>query len=419
MAALSPVAGLTLVEEEQRRTRESFPPATRKRYPDSTARLHAYSTPRTRGDSLAFTLPHLPSLPIQWLETAHLCLLLLFHASSLSARSLAMLLRPEHRLRSPPATAPAPSRASISVSAPARPAVSRLPRGALRLPRAASPLRGKASSAVRASAGPAGMPSVAHREVARAVAGEAEARLGDRLLPSAVPADVAEFRNGDGTALGSLDVRRGAPGSSIDFMLQSSLHCKVPNGAIDITSLFINLNASTDAPHFVMEFIQGSPTSMVVLLDLLPRKDLALHPEYIEKYYGNTEADKQRKIIEELPQARPYLSPSLFVRSAFSPTAVFFTIDCGQGGESVLEEIVHGHLASVVKGLLQIWLGTCAGDTSEVDEGEREIMVKRDRTVRSKSIEVDLTANLPRMFGPDVSGRVIAEIRKAFGVEEA
>uniref|UniRef100_A0A453T4K4 Uncharacterized protein n=1 Tax=Aegilops tauschii subsp. strangulata TaxID=200361 RepID=A0A453T4K4_AEGTS len=135
-------------------------------------------------------------------------------------------------------------------------------------------------------------------------------------------------------------------------MLQSSLHCKVPNGAIDITSLFINLNASTDAPHFVMEFIQ----------------------------------------------------------------AVFFTIDCGQGGESVLEEIVHGHLASVVKGLLQIWLGTCAGDTSEVDEGEREIMVKRDRTVRSKSIEVDLTANLPRMFGPDVSGRVIAEIRKAFGV---
>ncbi|KAI4969719.1 hypothetical protein ZWY2020_000633 [Hordeum vulgare] len=263
------------------------------------------------------------------------------------------------------------------------------------------------------------MPSLAHREVARAVAEAAAARLGARLLPSAVPADVAEFRNGDGTALGSLDVRRGAPDSSIDFMLQSSLHCKVPNGAIDITSLFINLNASTDAPHFIMEFIQGSPTSMVVLLDLLPRKDLALHPEYIEKYYEDTEVDKQRKIIQELPQARPYLSPSLFVRSAFSPTAVFFTIDCGQGGEGTLEEIVHGHLASVVKGILQIWLDTCASDASEMEEGEREIMVKRDRTVRSKSIEVDLTANLPRMFGPDVSGRIIAEIRKAFGVQEA
>lgn len=92
----------------------------------------------------------------------------------------------------------------------------------------------------------------------------------------------------------------------IDFMLQSSLHCKVPNGAIDITSLLIFLNASTDAPHFLMEFIQGSPTSIVVLLDLLPRKDLALHPEYIERYYENTQVDKQREKVEELPQARPY-----------------------------------------------------------------------------------------------------------------
>uniref|UniRef100_A0A0D3HD69 Uncharacterized protein n=1 Tax=Oryza barthii TaxID=65489 RepID=A0A0D3HD69_9ORYZ len=46
-------------------------------------------------------------------------------------------------------------------------------------------------------------------------------------------------------------------------------------------------------------------------------------------------------------------------------------------------------------------------------------MIKRDQIVRSKSIEVDLTSNLPRMFGPDVADRVIAEIQKAFGVEPA
>jgi red chlorophyll catabolite reductase len=45
---------------------------------------------------------------------------------------------------------------------------------------------------------------------------------------------------------------------------------------------------------------------MVVILDLLPRKDLALHPEYIEKYYQNTQLDKQRDNIEELPQTHPY-----------------------------------------------------------------------------------------------------------------
>ncbi|KAF7081910.1 hypothetical protein CFC21_085815 [Triticum aestivum] len=198
----------------------------------------------------------------------------------------------------------------------------------------------------------------------------------------------------------------------IDFMLHSSLHCKVPNGAIDITSVLIFLNALTDAPHFLMEFIQGSPTSMVVILDLLPRKDLALHPEYLHKYYEHTHLDKQREKIEELPQTRPYRSPSLYVRSAVS-----VTIDCGQGGEGTLEEIVCGHLASAVKEVLQTWLHSCACDTSKMVEAEREIMIKRDQAVRLKSIEVDLTANLPRMFGPDVSGQIIAEIRQAFGVQ--
>nr|CAJ87104.1 red chlorophyll catabolite reductase [Festuca pratensis] len=324
------------------------------------------------------------------------------------------MLRLDHYLRTPPAIAPTPLTA-----------LPRIRPRALRLPREAPLPRGKTSSTIRASAPPmreaaaARMPSLAHREVARALADEAEARLGAQLMPSAVPADVAEFRNGAGNAVGTLDVRHGAPDSPIDFMLQSSLHCKVPNGAIDITSILVFLNASTDAPHFLLEFIQGSPTSMVVILDLLPRKDLALHPEYIQKYYQNTQLDKQRENIEELPQTRPYRSTSLFVRSACSPTAVSVSIDCGQGGESILEEIVCGHLASVAKGVLQIWLDNCTGNTSEMVQVERDIMVKRDQVVRLKSIEVDLTANLPRMFGPEVSGRVIAEIRRAFGVQEA
>ena len=74
---------------------------------------------------------------------------------------------------------------------------------------------------MRASAGPDATvkraPEMAQREVARAVADQAVARLGARLLPSAVPADVAEFRNGAGNAVGSLDVHRGSPGSSVHF----------------------------------------------------------------------------------------------------------------------------------------------------------------------------------------------------------
>lgn len=327
------------------------------------------------------------------------------------------MLRQQLYLRLLPATTPAVVAASapLSCSLPSLAAVC-IPR--LRPPR----LRGKASSFVRASAGPDAAvgraPEMAQREVARELADQAVAHLGPRLLPSAVPADVAEFRNSSGNAVGSLDVRRGAPGTSIDFMLQSSLHCKVPNGAIDITSLLIFLNALTDAPHFLLELIQGSPTSIVVILDLLPRKDLALHPDYLQKYYENTQMDQRRRKIEELPQARPYLSPSLFVRCACSPTAVMVSIDCGQGGERALEDIVRGQLATVTQEVLRIWLDNCADSTTDMEEIERDCLLKRDRIVRSKSIEVDLTANLPRMFDPDVSSRVITEIRKAFGVQE-
>ncbi|OEL35336.1 Red chlorophyll catabolite reductase [Dichanthelium oligosanthes] len=329
------------------------------------------------------------------------------------------MLRSEHYLRLLPATTPAFAAAPAPFSCP-------LPyRGAtrLRLPRTRTPrLRGEPSSTLRASAVPDAVaplaPEMLQREVARTLADQAVARLGPRLLPSAVPEDVAEFRNGAGNALGSLDVRRGAPRSSIDFMLQSSLHCKVPNGAIDITSILIFLNTATDAPHFLLELIQGSPTSIVVVLDLLPRKDLALHPDYLQKYYENTRLDEQRAKIEELPQACPYRSPSLFVRSACSPTAVLVTIDCGQGGEGALEEIVQGRLATVAKDVLQIWLDSCADSTTEMDDTERDCLLKRDQIVRSKSIEVDLTASLPRMFDPDVSSRIISEIRKAFGVQE-
>ncbi|KAK3157462.1 hypothetical protein QOZ80_2AG0122730 [Eleusine coracana subsp. coracana] len=331
------------------------------------------------------------------------------------------MLRPDHclRFRSPPATTCVPAPAATFSAAPTP-----FSRICLRLRDVRRPSRSRpALLTARASTGPdaavARTPEMAQREVARALAAEAEARLGPRLLPSAVPADVAKFRNGAGNAVGSLDVRRGAPGSLIDFMMQSSLHCKVPNGAIDITSILIFLNASTDAPHFLMELIQGSPTSIVVILDLLPRKDLALHPDYLQKYYENTQLDKQRGKIYHLPQTRPYLSPSLFVRSAVSPTAISASIDCGQGGESVLEEIIRSQLALVAMEVLQIWLDSCADSTAEMEETERECLVKRDKTVRSKSIEVDLTANLPRMFDPDVSSKVIAEIRKAFGVQES
>lgn len=277
-----------------------------------------------------------------------------------------------------------------------------------------------AASLSRREEAVARMPPLAHREVMLALAGESEARLGDRLMPSEVPADVTDFRNAAGDALGSVDVRRGTPGSSIDFMLEAWFHRDLPGGrgAIDITSLIVFLNGATDAPHFLMELIQGGPASLVVLLDLFPRRDLPLHPDYIARYYEGTGVDAHRGAIEALPQARPYVSPSLLVRSLWSPTAVVVDVQCGeQGAAAPLDGIVRGQIAESAREVLGVWLEHCAGagaDMGMMWDEERERMVARDKMISTTSVELNLSANLPRMFDADVSSRVVAEIGKAF-----
>ncbi|KAJ3673687.1 hypothetical protein LUZ60_005679 [Juncus effusus] len=257
-------------------------------------------------------------------------------------------------------------------------------------------------------------PPLLHRDLALDLASAMDSRLESRLLPSSVPDEIKSFKNQSGTSIGSIDIRYGAPDSSIDFVLESWLHCKVPNGTIDITSLLVYQNDRTDAPHFNLELIQGGPTTLVLLLDLLPRKDLALFPNYIEKYYQETNLDKFRQEIEKLGEVKPYNSPSLYIRSVLSPTAIAVSINCGENGTVKMEEIINGTVRNVAKEVLEVWLDECVGTGTEMGEEERESMMRRDKVVKSKSIEIDLQANFPKLFDQEVSSRVIAEIQKAF-----
>lgn len=256
----------------------------------------------------------------------------------------------------------------------------------------------------------------AHRALILNLLATVDDRLGSALLPSAVPPDVIRFQNPQDSAHGSVDIRTGSQTSTVDFVLQSWLHCKTPSGVeINIATLLAFLNSSTDAPHFLLELIQGSPTSLVLLMDLLHRKDLVLHPDYLDEFYHRTDLDGPRRDLEKLPQASPYRSPSLFIRSIFSPTAVVITVDCGKDGEvKTMEEIVAGQIGSAAKKIVGIWLEKCAGVRGRVvGEGEKEGLEKRDGLIKRKAVEIDLVANLPRMFGPEAAERVVGEIQKA------
>lgn len=254
----------------------------------------------------------------------------------------------------------------------------------------------------------------AHRDLMEDLTSAIDARVGPTLLPSSVPADVLYFENQAGTSQGALDIRSGAQDSSVDFILESWLHCKVPSGDLNITTIFAFLNAATDAPHLLMEFIQGSPTSLILFIDLLPRRDLVLYPAYLTEFYESTPLDKLRHDLEQLPQVSPYRSSSLYIRSVLSPTAIAVSIDCSAGGESLMEEIIGVHISRAVNGVVEIWMDKCANKSKELDEGAINELLRRDGLIKNKTVEIDLAANLPRLFGADIANKIVVEIQKAF-----
>ncbi|KAI9165848.1 hypothetical protein LWI28_021646 [Acer negundo] len=195
----------------------------------------------------------------------------------------------------------------------------------------------------------------------------AENRLESQLLPCTLPLDVQYYENPTGNSQASLQIRRGVDSSPIDFILGCWIHSKLPTGGdLNITTLLGYMNSSTDAPNCLIELIQPSPTSIVIILDLPPRKDPVLYPEYLHAFYESTQLDTYRQKIEKIPEAKPFISASLH----------------------------------------------CACGVREVGETEKAYLKKRDGLIRTKSIEMDLESSFPSLFGPEVASRVISEIRK-------
>ncbi|KAH7520172.1 hypothetical protein FEM48_Zijuj08G0116200 [Ziziphus jujuba var. spinosa] len=146
-----------------------------------------------------------------------------------------------------------------------------------------------------------------HRNLMVDLLSTVETRLDSHLLPSTLPPDVQSFQNRSGTPHGSLYIRSGHDSSPIDFILGSWLHSELPTGgAINITSLSSYLSSTTDAPNFFIDIIQSSPTSLILILDLPPRKDLAFHPDYLQTFYEDTKLDAPRQTLERIPEVKPY-----------------------------------------------------------------------------------------------------------------
>lgn len=247
--------------------------------------------------------------------------------------------------------------------------------------------------------------SAAHRDLMLEVVSSIETRLGSDLRPCELPSDVQYYQNPNGSAHATLHVRKGLPSSPVDFILGSWIHCsKLPptGGDLKITSLSAYLRPSTNAPNFVLEIIRTSPVSLILILDLPPRKDLAMHPDYLKAFYEETQLDKHRKRLHLLPEVCPYFPSSLYVRATSSPSLIMVSIEANCADR--IEEILCDHVSPVAKEMVEVWLDVEKGEVGVEEKGE---LGRRDRVIRNKLIENDLGSSYPRLFGQEVADRVL------------
>ncbi|KAG2724447.1 hypothetical protein I3760_01G017100 [Carya illinoinensis] len=261
-----------------------------------------------------------------------------------------------------------------------------------------------------------------HRDTMLGLISAIENRLGNHLLPSSVPSDVEYYQNESGTSQGTLSIRCGVDTSPIDFILASWLHLEQGGGAMEITNIAGYLKSSTDIPHFQFELVQCSPTFLILFLDLIPRKDTVLHPDYLKTFYEDTQLEACRQRLARLPEVQPYFSSSLYFRRVVSSTGILVGIKCEDGGTGTgterVEEIIGEHIGPIANEVMRIWLDMCVdGGVREVSEIEqRAELEKRDKLIKRKAIEMDLSSSMPKQFGHEVADRVLRVIKSAYNI---
>ncbi|XP_078444710.1 accelerated cell death 2 (ACD2) [Wolffia australiana] len=257
--------------------------------------------------------------------------------------------------------------------------------------------------------------SPANRNLMLDLVSTIESSLGAQLLPSAVPDDVRSFQNAAGNCRGSTDIRHGVDGSKVDLVLKSWLHCELPFGVLDITSIIAYLRLDTDAPHLLLEFLQNSPNSLILIADLLPRRDLVLGADYLRHFYELSGLEKARQALYAAGEVSPFFPSSLYIRSLLSPTAMVVTLSSSEGTRT-MEELVEGPITASAKELVQVWLDRCALSEREVASDDRAGLAARDVLIKTTAVDIDLAANLPPLFGPVIAGRIVAQLQKDFGL---
>lgn len=158
------------------------------------------------------------------------------------------------------------------------------------------------------------------------------------------------------------------------------------------------LPPTTRVPH--LAFALATLPDIFFYMDFVPRTDMVLDTEYLDKYYEK--ANELSVEFRENSEMNYFFSRSLYVRQALSETALCYT--CKYTPENMAQ------VKSAAHQMMDQWIAWL-DEGDPVPEEERPALAERDLFYRRTIAERD-PANIlgERMFGKDLAERLVRSL---------
>jgi hypothetical protein len=225
------------------------------------------------------------------------------------------------------------------------------------------------------------------------ILGELFAKVSARfeLTPDASTAPLQPYEAIDGSGAGGYLSTFAGP--DIDWLVFSW----VGNPKMSFTNmhLTISLSAKYDAPNLGLAF--GTTPDLFMYMDFVPRKNLATNPEYMDKYYGEINAEHLR--LHDNAALSTFISRDLYMRATQTPASICFTAQDGPDNMQTLRDTAFT--------LLDQWL-TNVDKSAIVPEPERAAQAQRDEFLRREiALRDPMNEMVQRMYGPELAAKLV------------
>ena len=227
----------------------------------------------------------------------------------------------------------------------------------------------------------------------RAIQDEVWAKIAARfaLQRDASTLGFESYTSPDGAATGTL---QGFTGPEVDWAIKAW----IGNPARSFCNLHITmwLGPQTRVPHF--GFACGTFPVIFMFLDYLPRVDIRLQPEYLDRYLQPV--NERFMQLQADARMKPFISQNVFVRAAVSPIGLNFIAPPETPG------VVETFRANAHE-MVDRWLGW-VDNADAVPEAERAALAAHDLTLRRNIADRD-PANVvaEKIYGKDMADRLV------------